>query len=76
MYHVCLLSSSLEWRALEKFYLSKGIEQGDTISPYIFILWMERLRNLMAQVVNENKWRAIQFKKGGALKISHLFFCR
>ncbi|XP_061367828.1 uncharacterized protein LOC133310843 [Gastrolobium bilobum] len=55
------------------FKPSRGIRQGDPISPHLFVLCIERLGHLI-QVANEVKaWKPILLRKNGPL-ISHLFF--
>ena len=42
---------------LNSFTPSKGLRQGDPLSPHIFILYMEFLSFLIQKVVNEGKWK-------------------
>ena len=60
-------------KQLEWFSPSRGIRQGDAMSPYIFVLCMERLGHIIQSVVEEGKWKTIQFSCNGP-KLSHLFF--
>ncbi|XP_021826059.1 uncharacterized protein LOC110766949 [Prunus avium] len=50
-----------------------GIRQGDPLSPYIFVLCMEKLSHLIQQKIHDRTWKPIQICHGGP-KISHLFF--
>lgn len=59
--------------ALEEFSPSRGIRQGDPISPYIFILCIEKLFHLISIAVDQSLWRPIQLSRGGP-KISQLAF--
>lgn len=59
--------------AFEDFYPSRGIMQGDPISPYLFVLCLERLFHLIDQTVSNNFWRPVQISRRGP-KISHLAF--
>jgi exonuclease III len=52
---------------------SRGIRQGDPLSPYLFILCAEGLSTLMHKVEREGKISGLPIAKGGT-KINHLFF--
>ncbi|QHO25231.1 Putative ribonuclease H protein [Arachis hypogaea] len=58
---------------LEEFTPSRGIRQGDPISPYIFVLCIERLSQLINAAVDHGFWKPIRLKKDGP-PISHLCF--
>ena len=58
---------------LECLSLSRGIRQGDAMSPYIFVLCMERLGHIIQSAIEEGKWKTIQLSRNGP-KLSHLFF--
>lgn len=45
----------------------------DPLSPYLFVLCMERLALLIQQRVDEGVWKPARIKKEG-IGISHLFF--
>lgn len=51
----------------------RGIRQDDSISPYIFVICMERLGHIINQAVSKGSWKAIRLSKNGPL-ISHLLF--
>nr|KYP32736.1 Retrovirus-related Pol polyprotein LINE-1 [Cajanus cajan] len=55
------------------FSLKRGLLQGDPISPYLFVLCMEKLRAMITQAVQHGEWGAFQVRQGG-INISHLFF--
>ena len=57
----------------EEFLLSRGIRQGDPFSPYIFVLCMERLAQLITVEVQKKAWKPLTVAKK-APKLSHLFF--
>lgn len=59
--------------ALEEFGSSRGNRQGDPISPYLFVLCMERLSHIISVAVDNNMWKPIQLGRNGP-KLSHLAF--
>ena len=58
---------------LKEFYPSRGVRQGDPISPYLFIMCIERFFHLINLVVDKHFWKPIQLKCGGPL-IPYLAF--
>lgn len=73
----CTTSSSMRmlWNgeALDEFLPSRGIRQGDPLSPYLFILCIERLFQMIGLAVKHNLWKPICLTKGGP-KLSHFAF--
>lgn len=59
---------------IEDFVPSRAVRQGDLISPYLFVLTMERLGHAMQRVVSNGKWKPITIGRGG-LTVS-LVLCR
>lgn len=55
------------------FSPTRGICHGDPLSPYLFVLCMERLRRCFEKVVHNGRWKPIRLNKNGPT-ISHLFF--
>lgn len=52
---------------------SRGIRQGDAISPYLFVICIERLSHLINDSVHNKRWKGIKLSKYGPT-ITHLFF--
>uniref|UniRef100_A0A2N9HWM1 Reverse transcriptase domain-containing protein n=1 Tax=Fagus sylvatica TaxID=28930 RepID=A0A2N9HWM1_FAGSY len=73
----CISSSSLSvlvnGKRLESFSPSRGIQQGDPLSPYIFILCMEYLACLTQNEVTEGNWKGVKTAINGP-SFTHLFF--
>ena len=59
--------------SLESFKPSRGIRQGDSLSPYIFILCMEFLGQLIQEKCEAKVWCPVKASKSG-LSFSHFFF--
>lgn len=57
----------------EDFRPSRGIRQGDPISPYIFVLCIERLSHGICHEVNLGRWNPVYFSCHGT-PLTHLFF--
>lgn len=59
--------------ALDSFFPSRGIRQGDLLSSYIFIMCMEVLGFLIKDKCDSKMWDPVKASRGG-LDFSHLFF--
>lgn len=51
----------------------RAIKQGDSISPYTFILCLQRLSSTISEAVNKNTWQQFSIGKNKEA-FSHLFF--
>jgi len=60
-------------RPTDAFNPSRVVRQGDPISPYIFVLCMERISQTICKLVDEGHWHAIKMSRRGP-SLSHLFF--
>lgn len=73
----CISTASLQvlWNGepTQPFYPSRGIRQGDPLSPYLFVMCMERLYQTIEEAIVNNKWRPIRASRNGSL-LSNLFF--
>lgn len=58
---------------LESFLPSRGIRQGDPLSPYLFILWMEYLGYLIEEKCVAKLWSLVKASRSGPA-FSHIFF--
>lgn len=66
---------SLLWNGerTEAFTPSRGLRQGDPLSPYLFVLCMKRLCHLIEGSIEEKKWKPVSLSRG-VPNLSHICF--
>lgn len=57
-----------------KLLLNRGLRQGDSISPYLFLLCAEGLSRLLRKAEVEDRIHGVSIATG-APPITHFFFC-
>jgi hypothetical protein len=75
MHSITSVETNVKWNGArgEFFKPQRGIRQGDPISPYLFVLCMDKLSHLIIHAVNSGKWRGIKAGREGPM-VSHLMF--
>ena len=64
---------SVNGSKLDSFQPSRGIRQGDPISPYLFLLCMEFLGAQITSMFEDKRWDKVRASRSG-LSFSHVFF--
>ena len=72
---VLIVSTSIlvNGEALDPIYPSRGIKQGDPLSPYLFIMCMDFLGQLIQEKCEVKRWQLVKASQSGP-SFSHLFF--
>ncbi|OMO87284.1 reverse transcriptase [Corchorus capsularis] len=75
MYCVSNIDLAIIWNGevLPAFHPQQGLRQGDPLSPYLFILVMERLSHMILERVEHKVWHPVKASRSGPM-VSHLFF--
>ncbi|MCH80961.1 hypothetical protein A2U01_0001739, partial [Trifolium medium] len=75
MHSVTSVETNVKWNGARSEYFrpQRGIRQGDPISPYLFVLCMDKLSHLILHEVNRGKWCGIKAGRNGPM-VSHLMF--
>lgn len=55
------------------FKSKKELREGDPISPFLFVLWMDKFSHLIMDSVDHNLWVGIKASRKGPM-VSHLMF--
>lgn len=68
-------SCKLLWngKSTGKIRLTRGLRQGNPMSPYLFMLCMDPLSQWIISKVKQGVWNPLKTSKGG-VKLLHLFF--
>ena len=73
----CISTPSMQvlWNGEQgsSFTPSCGVRQGDPMSPYLFVLCIERLAHSILHEVQDGSWKPIKLGRGG-VPLTHLFF--
>jgi hypothetical protein len=73
----CITSvqSNVIWNGSRSDYFTPqcGVRQGDPMSPYLFVLCIDRLSHLIEEAIESGKWKPMRAGRNGPL-ISHLMF--
>lgn len=66
---------SIRWNgeALEAITPTRGIRQGDPMSPHIFVLCVERLSQMITEAERRGSWKGIHISRNGP-SLTHLLF--
>ncbi|GAU45807.1 hypothetical protein TSUD_87100 [Trifolium subterraneum] len=75
MHGVTTVTTNVKWNGARTEYFRpyRGIRQGDPMSPYLFVLCMDKLSHMISQAVDGGKWVGIRAGRAGPI-ISHLMF--
>jgi len=75
MHSVTDFESNVKWNGARADYFrpQRGICRGDPISPYLFVLCMDKLSHMILHEINQGDWKSIKVGRRGP-EVSHLMF--
>ncbi|MCH79377.1 putative non-LTR retroelement reverse transcriptase [Trifolium medium] len=75
MHAVTSVETNVKWNGAraEYFRPQRGIRQGDPISPYLFVLCIDKLSHIIVNATNNGEWRTLKAGRTGPM-VSHLMF--
>jgi hypothetical protein len=75
MHSITSVETNVKWNGARGSYFrpQRGIRQGDPISPYLFVMCIDKLSHLISQAVKEGTWKAPRAGRNGPI-VSHLMF--
>jgi hypothetical protein len=75
MYSVRTVNTNVRWNDTRSEYFApkKGLRQGDPISPYLFVICMDKLSHLICEAVEKGDWTAMKAGRNGPM-VSHQMF--
>lgn len=75
MHAITSVETNVKWNGArtDYFHPQRGIRQGDPISPYLFVLCMDKLSHLILNAVNNGEWHTLRAGGNGPM-VSHLMF--
>lgn len=65
MHAITSVETNVKWNVARSDYFQPqcGIQQGDPMSPYTFVLCMERESHLILEEANDKRWRSMWMGK-------------
>ncbi|MCI14727.1 ribonuclease H protein [Trifolium medium] len=75
MHSVTSVETNVKWHGARAEYVrpQRGIRQGNPISPYLFVICMDKLSHLICHAVDEGLWKTLRAGRNGPL-VSYLMF--